>query len=285
MNCYLKFCRSYRLHPFPCTAEQAGLFASFLSTIMAPSSVSNYLSTLWAHQRTQGFEAYSSDYILRLILRGIKRLQSSSRKPRHPLSKQELLMIHQEINTLLPLDLTFWAITTLAFRALLRKAHYTSSVHNLRWCDLSIYPDHLVLTLPSSKTDQFGTNPLKVVLNASPGSPLCPHFWLLELSRVHLPSETDFIFRVPAPGGLFPVNYRWYNDRLKSLATAIGLDPASVSSHSLRHGGASFMSSLGSDMIDIRARGAWASSAVFTYLHHTTDSLRRKDELISSNLF
>ena len=252
---------------------------------MAPSSLSNYLSALWSHQRTLGFDAYSSDYILRLILRGIKRLHSSSREPRHALAKQELLLIFQELNTLLPNDLTFWAIITLAFRALLRKSHYTNSIHNLRWRNIRIYPDYLVLSLPSSKTDQFGERPLRIVLNASPGSPLCPLPWLRELSLIHHPLELDFIFRVPAPGGLFPVSYPWFNHRLKELSASVGLNPDGVSSHSLRHGGASLMSSLGSDMIDIRAMGAWASSAVFNYLHHSIDSLRVKDRLISSNLY
>ena len=186
--------------------------------------------------------------------------------------------MYQELNLLLPCDLTFWACTTLTFRALLRKCHYTVSVHNLRWRDLSLYPDHLDLTLPSSKTDQLGSNPLRVVLNASPGSPLCPVSWLLELSRVHHPLEADFIFRLPAPGGLYPATYQWYNSMLKDLAARVGLDPNTVSSHC-------FMSSLGSDMIDIRAKGAWASSTVFTYLHHIVDSLRLKDSLISTNFY
>ena len=285
MACYINFCNSYHLEPFPCTASQAGLFATFLSRHMCPGSVSNYLSGLWAHQRAQGHEAYSSDYILRLIVRGIRRLHSSSRPPRHPLSKQDLLSIFANINTLLPHDLTFWAITTLAFRALLRKCHYSSSIHNLCWKHIALYPDFLVLTIPTSKTDQFGTRPFKVVLNSSPGSPLCPVKWLRELSLVHQPLEADFIFRLPAPGGLFPVPYMWYNQRLKDLSSSIGLDPSFISSHSLRHGGASFMSALGSDMIDIRARGAWASSAVFSYLHHSLETLRLKDTVISSNLY
>ena len=252
---------------------------------MAPASISNYLSAVWSHQRSMGFEAYASDYILSLIMRGARRLHSSSRVPRHAISKQELLLIFEEINSLLPDDLTFWAIITLAYRALLRKCHYTDSIHNLRWRSLSLYPDHLVLTLPSSKTDQFGTNPLKVVLNSSPGSSLCPVRWLNELVAVQHPLEADFIFRTPVLGGLSPVSYHWFNSKLKLVASAIGLSPQTISSHSLRHGGASFMSSLGSDMIDIRARGAWASSAVFNYLHHSVDSLKQKDTLISSNFY
>ena len=285
LQCYSDFCHQYNLNCFPCDASQARLYASFLSELMSPASISNYLSAVWSQQRSLGFESYSSDYILRLILRGIRRLKTLSKKARRPLSKQDLLSFFQEINTLDPRDLCFWAALTLAFRALLRKCHFTSSTHNLHWRDVSIYPDHLILVLPSSKTDQFSEHPHRIVLNASPGSPLCPVFWLSELSCVFKPLETDIVFRLPSPPGLVPMSYSWFSSRLKALATAIGLDPVTVSPHCLRHGGASFMSALGSDLIDVRARGCWASSSVFTYLHHSDESQKLKDLKISSNLY
>ena len=147
MLCYKSFCSQYHLLEFPCDALQARLYASFLSELMSPASVSNYLSALWSYQRTLGFNAFSSDYILWLTLKGIRRLGRSKRKPRHPISKEELHMIFHELNTLLPHDLCFWAAITLAFRALLRKSHYTPSPHNLRWKDISLYPDYLVLRI------------------------------------------------------------------------------------------------------------------------------------------
>ena len=251
---------------------------------MAPKSVANYLSALWAHQRLLGYPSYPQDYALCLTLRGLRRLKCSSHLDRLPLSHQDLLLLYEGINTLLPLDLTFWAALTLAFRGLLRVCHYTSSTHNLRWKDISIYPDHLVLVLPSSKTDQFSDKPHRLVLNSSSSSPVCPVFWLSELARIHTPLELDYIFRIPVPGGLVPITAPWFNHKLKSLASEVGLDSGRVSSHSLRHGGASFMSAHGADMLDIRARGAWASSAIYSYLHHSDSTLRQKDALISKHI-
>ena len=284
MTCYMRFCEAYSLPPFPCSASQAAFYVAYLSEFMSPSSIRNYLSAVWAHQRSLGMQTYLDDYALRLTLRGVRRLGNASRPPRHPLSTQELLAMFDEINTLLPWDLVFWAAVTLAFRALLRKSHYTPSPHILQWKDLSIYPDYLVLVLPSSKTDQFSERPLRIVLNSSPGSPLCPVFWLSELARVQRPLETDFIFRTPSALGYQPLDYCWFNSKLKYLASVIGLDPSCVSSHSLRHGGASFMSAKGSEMLDIRARGSWASSAIYNYLHHSVSTLRTKDSVVSSSL-
>ena len=257
---------------------------AFLSEYMAHASIVNYLSAVWHRQLSLGFPSYSSDFILVQTLRGIRRSLSRQRPSRIPLSKLHLLSIFQELNTLLPADLTFWAAVTLAFRALLRKCHYTSSCHMLCWRDVSLYPDHVILVIRSSKTNQFSSSPHRVVLNSSPGSKLCPVFWLSELARAHNPCEVDPVFRIPIPGRLAPITYRWFNYRLKELASAIGLDSALVSSHSLRHGGASHMASLGADIADIRARGSWASSAIFRYLHHSDETLRAKDALVSSSI-
>ena len=252
---------------------------------MAPSSIANYISALWSHHRGLGLESHASDYRLQQTLRGIKRLGRSGRVPRHPLSLEDLKSLFATLNTILPDDLVFWSAVTLAYRSLLRKGHYTPSPHALRWRDVSIYPDHLVLIIPSSKTDQFSNNPHRIVLNSSPGSCLCPVKWITELSRAHSPLESDMLFRLPRPGGFIQMDYHWFNARLKQAASSIGLSPVAVSSHSLRHGGASFMASLGSPMMDIRARGGWSSAAIFRYLHHSIDSLRTMDKLISERLF
>ena len=222
---------------------------------MAPSSIQNYLSALWAHHRLLDLPSHSSDFKLLRTLRGIRRLGRPGRGSCIPLSIDNLFSMHLELNTLLPLDLAFWSAITLAFRGLLRKSHYTYSRHTLRWRDVSIYPDHMVIRINSSKTDQFSSRGHRIVLNASPSSSLCPVFWIGELARVQNPKECDFLIRVPGPHGLAPMNYRWFNYKLKSLASNIGLDPTNVSSHSLRHGGASHMSAQGSPLVDIRARG------------------------------
>ena len=207
LSCYRRFCDSYRLKAYPCTPGQARLYATFLSNYIAPGSIGNYLSALWTHQRLLGLPSYALDYRLLRTLRGIRRLGHSSRLARHPLSLADLHSMYLEMNTLLPLDLAFWTALTLAFRGLLRKSHYTFSGHNLHWRDVSLYPDHIVIRVPTSKTDQFGSHNHRILLNSSPGSPLCPVFWISELARVQNPLESDPLIRVPGPYGLAPMNY------------------------------------------------------------------------------
>ena len=251
---------------------------------MAPNSVLNYISGLWSHHRTLNFETFQDDYRPGQTLRGIRRLGCSNRPPRRPLSLEEVKSMFSLINTLDPYDLVFWSALTLAYRALLRKSHYTLSPDVLHWRDVSLYPDHIIIVLNSSKTNQFSARPHRIVLNSSPGSCICPVFWLSELARVHNPLESDLVFRVPLPGHMAPLDYVWFNWRLKDLAASIGLSPVTVSSHSLRHGGASLMASLGSPITDIRARGGWSSASIFNYLHHSDATLRLQDSRIAPKI-
>ena len=284
MACYETFCSNYSLVTYPCSPGQARLFATYLSNFMAPSSIGSYLSALWSDHQLLGYPSHASDFRLCRTLLGIRRLGQPARASRHPLSFQDLQSMYLGVNTLLPLDLSFWAAVALAFRGLLRKSHYTYSHHTLVWQDVSLYPDHITIRIRSSKTDQFSAYCHRILLNTSPGSFLHPVFWIGELARVQKPLESDYLIRVPSPLGLAPLSYRWFNYKLKSLATTIGLDPQLISSHSLRHGGASFMSAQGSSLLDIRARGGWASSAVFHYLHHSDSTLLKQDLLISSSI-
>ena len=132
--------------PFPCNPDQACLYATFL-----------------------GLESFSSDYRLQQTLKGIRRLRCPGGRPRHPLSMEDFRAIYLLLNTLVLTDLVFWCAITLFYRALLRKSHYIPSPHTLRWRDISIYPDHLVLILLSSKTDQFSHRPHPYRVECFPG--------------------------------------------------------------------------------------------------------------------
>ena len=284
INCYFRFCDHYGLISFPCSPEQACLYAALLSEWMTPASIVNYLSAVWHRQQVLGYESHATNFIVQQTIRGLRRCFARPSSSRSPISVDNLKDLYSFFNMLLPSDLVFWAAVTLAFRALLRKCHYTVSSHSLQWSDVHLYPDHLVLTIRSSKTDQFSMNPHRIVLNSSPGSILCPIYWLGALADAHIPREDDFIFRTPGPHGLCRMPYLWFSKGLNQLARAVGMDPSNITSHSLRHGGASLMSALGCDIADIRARGSWASSAIFRYLHHSDDTLRMKDSVIADYL-
>ena len=52
-----------------------------------------------------------------------------------------------------------------------------------------------------------------------------------------------------------------------------------MSTHSLRHGGATFLKTLGMSVNDIMKRANWKSKAVYRYLHDSKDELLQLDVL------
>ena len=208
----------------------------------------------------------------------------SPRLSRLPLSPQDLLKMYRHINTLLMGDLCFWSALTTAYRSLLRKSHYTVSPHVLLRRDVRVTKDFMILSITTSKTDQFGLSPHSIVLKASPGSPLCPVYHAYELSRVVEHKPSDPFFSHPCPGGTRPLTYSGFSTKLKSLAASIGLDPNLVSSHCIRHGGASFLSSLNLPLEDIIQRGNWHSSSVSLYIHDSFQAQLTRDTPVATKL-
>ena len=87
----------------------------------------------------------------------------------------------------------------------------------------------------------------------------------------------DFLLRLPKPQSRHPVSYSFLNSKLKKLSKELGLPSERISSHSLRHEGASFLVSLGVSLDFIKSRGNWKSSAVYEYLHNSDVQLLEFD--------
>ena len=68
------------------------------------------------------------------------------------------------------------------------------------------------------------------------------------------------------------------------MAALSGLDASSISSHSIRHGSATFLQQAGWDLEEIKKRGNWKSSAVKRYLHPTVADKLKRDETVSTFL-
>ena len=284
LRCYHSFCELYQLTPFPCSPDQACSYAAFLFDKLAPSSVGNYMSAVWYHQQYLGFVSHSHEFRVRMTLRGIMRRGHYTRLSRLPLAPSHLLKFYQLINTLLPEDLLFWSAVTLAFRALLRKSHYTPSPHVLLRSDIQLERGYMIIKIRTSKTDQFGHEPRSIVIGASPGAPLCPVYYVSELCRITNHSPSDLLFSIRGPAGLNPLSYSGFTHKLKALASTSGLDPSLVSPHSLRHGGASFLSALDLPLQDIMCRGNWHSDAVNLYIHDSVPTMLSRDSPVATKL-
>ena len=272
---YKRFCRSYKLQDFPCSASQASLYATYLSDKLKPISIRNYLSAVWFFQKLKGHPDFSSNFMFKLTLDGIERSSDSETNVRYPLSPGDMLRIYSYLDMNVGVDKLFWVSIVVAFRGILRCGHVCNSVHSLRVRDVVVTTKYVKLHIRSSKTDQFGKKPYDVFLQRLHNSPLCQALILLDLITV---SRTNPNARIFTCRGQMQ-EYNYINSRLKSLAVVIGLPIHRVSTHSLRHGGATFLKDLGMSTNDIMKKGNWRSNAVYKYLHDSRKDLLKLDVL------
>ena len=277
---YRKFCRSFKLKDFPCTASQASLYATYLSDKLKPISIRNYLSAVWYFQKFKGHPDFSSDFMLKLTLDGIERAANATVTVRYPLSPEDMHSIYSHLDMNVNVDRIFWCSIVVAFRGILRCCHVTNSIHSLKIKDVSITKDFVKIHIRTSKTDQFGRKPYDVFLQRFDGSPLCPALILLDLITVSGANPNSRVFSRRG----HTQEYSYVNSRLKALAALVNLPLQRVSTHSLRHGGATFLKNLGMSVKDIMKRANWKSNAVYRYLHDSGEQLLSMDVLPSQFL-
>ena len=271
---YKKFCRKFNLVNFPCSASQASLYASYLAGKLKPVSVRNYLSAVWYYQKLKGYEDHSNDFMYKKTLDGIERECSDDPIDRYPLSAEDMVKIHSLLDMKMYCDKIFWLALLVAYRSILRISHVIDSVHSLRWVDIQVTNEYIKIHVKTSKTDQYGRSPYDIYLTRIDGSVLCPALLLIEV----IEKSRKYGRRLLTIHGK-PLSYSYVNTRLKSLALELKMPWSRVSTHSLRHGGATLLKSLGMDVKDIMKRANWKSNAVYKYLHDNTEELLRLDVL------
>ena len=141
----------------------------------------------------------------------------------------------------------------------------------------------LLLTLPHTKTIQYGERVLEIPFTRVPGSPLCVEHFVGRLLRHSGVAGDEPLFQFRHKGRLRAMSYSAFSTELRRL-TKVTKVVGKVSSHSLRRGGASYLFSIGVSLIDIKTRGDWKSLAVLLYLVDGLDKKVAKDKVVTSFL-
>jgi hypothetical protein len=190
-------------------------------------------------------------------------------------------------------------MSTIAFYFLLRVGEYTAHrqrerrrTRQFRACDIIFYdsndnilpntaPIHLLNTATTAVmriTNQKNGTRGSRISHTTSGTKACPVRALAR--RVHYImnhpecTEEDIIstYYSPRTRSARPLQSRDINTMIKSAVSLLGLDkkgfpPASVSSHSLRAGGAMAMHLNNIDSDKIRKQGRWSSDTFLMYIH------------------
>jgi hypothetical protein len=244
----------------------------------------------WAHTFVTGTPLVTGDY-LKMTLRGI---QKSSKCPRGktPVSISTLRAIYEGLRLhKRPLEASkraqlLWGLIALSFFFMLRRSEVVmgddlTHRHCLSGEDLWCTDSGGVRTetisamvsvnirVTSSKTDQLGVGVVRR-LSLSGDPVLCPvraAVWIMQ-ARGQAPKILPL-----ASLGDQCIRYTDLAQAMKAGARRVGLPPSEFSTHSLRAGGATYLSASGVETEVIMALGRWKSDAVRRYIHVTQCSL------------
>ena len=268
---FLCFFQDNGLCPLPASDVDVCRFLVYLARTCVYSTIDNYLSAIIALQRYHGFEgSYRNSYLVKLLLSGLKNQLGTAKKPKLPLSIDQLLNIYSNVNIRDVNDVTCWSALIFCFRTLLRKCHVvpdgTKVDHIIRRKDIQVSASGIIVKVHSSKTIKHKERVLSVPVNFVSKKCMCAASLVLSHFLRRPGSGDDFIFYLHKPQGWVPLYYKDMLDFLKRQVSLLGLDPKAYGIHSLRRAAATYYHSIGLNLTDIMLMGDWRSLAVFEYL-------------------
>ena len=261
-RCYLRFCAKYSLPVLPCTNSQAALYATFLSQYMVALSITTYIqAVIFFHNIHSHQPPNWKDFNLKSTLTGIRNTQTKPSNQKDPLFPKHLAKMSRFVDKDNAVEKLVWAAVCFLFRTLLRVSHVVISPHTLKTKDVVFTNWGLFVVIHSSKTKKKHHKPQYIPVVSAPSSPICPVTMLRDIWVASSCGEDNWfsITEIPA------ISYGTFHKTLDDLIKKSGL-PGSFSSHSLRRGGASFMSMIDCTIPQIKSRGNWSSDCVYDYV-------------------
>ena len=157
---------------------------------------------------------------------------------------------------------TCYRCATLTPQDLLRVSHVVRSDHTLRREDVLFNSKGCLLRVRSSKTTGGEGNERFIPVTWASEASMCAARGLKALLGKVPGSPKDPLFSAVGLPGL---SYSVFHKVFKSLVIRAGLS-GDFASHSLRRGGATFMSMVGCTISQVKDRGGWVSDCVYRYI-------------------
>lgn len=246
------------------------MYVSHLSDRVQASTIKVYLAGVRSLHLEQGFKNPLENCLrLEQVIRGIKRKQGMTTRPRLPITADIMRRIHDILDLSNYSDALFWAASCTGFFGFLRCGEFTTtspafdpkihlSVDDIQ-VDRSVNPTVVLLRIKASKTDQFRQgHTLRI---GTTGSAVCAVRALMGF--LHL--------RGGKPGALFahqsgePLTRKTFLTWLKGALARLGIT-GKYSGHSFRIGAATTAALAGIPDHLIKTMGRWLSNAYQLYI-------------------
>ena len=276
VNSFLQFCYRFNITPYPASSLTLQFFCADLAQRVSYKTLKVYLAGIRLTHLERGYSDPTSNEPLRLLIRGVRRFQGESSHQRLPITINLLRTIKQQLrisNFTLIEQRLLWAAFTTAFYAFLRASEFTSSANDsatLRWSDIQISSNTLIITLRQSKTDPFRRGHTLYISATTTST--CPVKALQQYTSL-IPTEhrTGSLFKA---GRFSPLSRTHVTDVLRQLLQEAGYDSHLYSSNSFRIGAATTSAAAGLPPWLIKTLGRWNSNAYMTYIRCSPHVLR-----------
>lgn len=270
-KCYKLFCKKFHLSPLCVSVSQLSLYVVFLSEFLCHASILAYLQCLKYMSFTVGFAVPDIHHPeLKFILRGIECFNPHGSCPSRPMRWCYFRRMFDHICLSTPVYCQFWTACLLMFRALLRISHVICSDHSLFWSDVKFKKWGVLLCIRSAKCRYSGVHEIPLA-SLPEANRFCVVYWL---KRLFLSKKGDVVFPL--------LNYSNFRSMLKFSLLRAHVH-VHLTSHSFRRGGASFLSSVGVPINQIKVRGGWKLDCVKKYISELRSVHVRRELLVLKN--
>lgn len=252
---------AYHLSPLPATPLTLRYFCAYLSTSVNHSTIKLYLSALRFFHIENGHIDPTTDTLLQYTVKGVKRAQSQTTKPRLPITIQILrdlkTALHHSHSIPIHDKRMLWAAFCVAFYGFLRSSEFCSPTAHTFQPSRTLCHSNLTLTssaahllIKASKTDPFRKS--CTVTLGSTSTSTCP------VTAIHKYLQLTTVI---AHSPLFHFLDGSYLTRasltahLRTLLQSQGTDPKAFASHSFRIGAATTAAAAGLPDWQIQALG------------------------------
>lgn len=215
----------------------------------------------------------TSDIVIRLCIRGLKRSKPQVVKRAHPITPAMLEEMARLVDPADPFQWSCWTATLVGFFTFARRSNLVprSSVkfnpdQQLQRADIVRGSQSLAVIFKWSKTIQCKERVLAIPLVPLPHTNICPVAAVQRMCALVPLSPTDPAFAIKRAGKVVALSQGNFQEFIKTSVAKIGLDPTLFSSHSLRRGGASWANHVGCTAEQIRHFGDWRSDCFSIYI-------------------
>ena len=208
-----------------------------------------------------------------MLKRGVSHTKGVPPKQKAPMTVEILLRLYSQVDFADNAEVAFWCALIVGFYGFLRKSSLLPASPSVpvgkrlsRIDVVNFMPDSFDLLCHHSKTLQFGQKVHTISFASCLDKRLCPVLAMFTHLGVNQLGSEAPLFNFVRDGREVFFSHSAFVSRLKCGVRECGVDPGTISCHSLRRGGATLSFTCGLTNDQIKLRGDWASDCYQQYI-------------------